>query len=90
MSNEMKDWLRDQEEEKARLVAKFKEFGDCNDEWFITKLFEAVCEIEEEYLTNKFFQTDECALCGSQRCDRTKEWVQGCKKWDEYLTANWF
>lgn len=37
-------------------------------------------------LFEKFFQTEVCKMCGTQRCERTPEWAEGCPKWKAFLT----
>lgn len=31
------------------------------------------------------FHSQYCALCGSQRCEQTGEWLNGCHKWKEFI-----
>lgn len=30
------------------------------------------------------FRKQHCSTCGSQRCDGSPEWMEGCGKWKEY------
>ena len=30
------------------------------------------------------FRKQHCTTCGSQRCDGSPEWMEGCKKWKEF------
>ncbi|MCM1324387.1 MAG: hypothetical protein NC218_09510 [Acetobacter sp.] len=33
----------------------------------------------------EFTKSKDCMLCGSQRCDRSLEWLEGCPKWKKFL-----
>lgn len=36
-------------------------------------------------MINKFMQTQTCLFCGSQRCEQTKEWLEGCQKFKIFI-----
>lgn len=38
-----------------------------------------------EETLKEFVEKGGCTLCGSQRCDGTLEWAQGCEKYQEFL-----
>lgn len=42
-------------------------------------------KINEKDIDN-FIKEGNCKFCGSQRCEQTKEWVEACKKFQEYIT----
>ncbi len=37
-----------------------------------------------EKLREKFLASDACLMCGTQRCERTEEWMEGCPKWLDF------
>lgn len=39
--------------------------------------------VSKEVLLEKF-KTAHCSTCGSQRCDGSPEWMEGCEKWRKY------
>lgn len=41
-----------------------------------------------ERLYLEFLESDICNNCGSQRCDQSIEWVDGCPKWKEFLNQH--
>jgi hypothetical protein len=32
----------------------------------------------------EIFRKQHCTTCGSQRCDGSPEWMEGCEKWRKY------
>lgn len=41
------------------------------------------------YLVEKFILSEECQMCGSQRCIPTEEeWREGCPKWRNFKNRN--
>lgn len=36
-------------------------------------------------LQEKFLTSDYCERCGSQRCDGTLEWLEGCPHWKQFI-----
>ena len=38
-----------------------------------------------EKIYEEFLKSDICDLCGTQRCDRSLEWIEGCPKWHEFV-----
>ena len=39
-------------------------------------------------LYQEFLDTKVCIGCGSQRCEQTPEWIEGCSKWKEFLSKH--
>ena len=37
---------------------------------------------------NEFIKTDACRMCGSQRCDGSAEWIEGCRKYQTFISQN--
>ena len=39
----------------------------------------------KEELIKKFIKSEDCQCCGSQRCDCSEEWLEGCPKFKEFM-----
>lgn len=39
----------------------------------------------KEELIKKFIKSEDCQYCGSQRCDCSEEWLEGCPKFKEFM-----
>ena len=40
--------------------------------------------MNKEELMKEFMKTKECQLCGSQRCDCSEEWMDGCPEFRKF------
>lgn len=40
--------------------------------------------MSKEELRKIFIKTEDCQFCGSQRCDCSEEWMEGCKAFKEF------
>ena len=41
----------------------------------------------DEKIFEAFVQQDGCMLCGSQRCDGSFEWAQGCRRYRDFVAT---
>lgn len=40
--------------------------------------------MSKEELRKIFIKTEDCQFCGSQRCDCSEEWMEGCRAFKEF------
>ena len=43
--------------------------------------------MDKEELIKKFIETGACVCCGTQRCDGSEVWIEGCQEFKKFLKA---
>jgi hypothetical protein len=56
------------------------------------KVKESTFEANNQYpeYVEEFLNSDRCKMCGSQRCERTDEWLEKCGAWKEFLNKKFW
>lgn len=39
------------------------------------------------YWMNKWVNDGHCFMCGSQQCERTPQWIEGCQRFWEWMNS---
>ena len=45
-------------------------------------------EMVQSEVDAEIFRQINCCMCGSQRCDGSPEWMEGCEKWKRWKSTN--
>lgn len=41
--------------------------------------------MNKKELIKEFIETKTCQLCGTQRCDASEEWIEGCQEFKNFV-----